>query len=295
MLGLTWQVASPDLLRATQEMVPASLSAAHTCATLAGRGGVAHLRIGAAGGTGLKAHQLALLHLGVGRPPHKLGLQILAAVITGVICCWRGNLLLFPVGVILHPLRADDLTLGGVHDHLPAGYHGKLSRGNSAARIVFSQHCVVAIVGCVHLFDHERDLAGRLRHQIKLSKQQHQHSRLLSQPSLAQQGNTYPRGRIAIDFDGEGGIASICDLSGARLLEELWSLGWTLDGPLFLHHLACHADALLHLVFGAIDKFRPLAGPGDCWFGVASDPSFEEGIATLGKPSILEDLREHGW
>lgn len=67
---------------------------------------------------------------------------------------------------VLHPLRADDLTLGGVHDRLPAGHHGKLGRGDSAARIVFSQHCVVAIVGCVHLFDHERDLASRLRHQV---------------------------------------------------------------------------------------------------------------------------------
>lgn len=64
----------------------------------------------------------------------------------------------------------------------------------------------------------------------------------MSQSPLSQQKDAYPGGGISIDFDDESGIASICDLSGARLLEKLWGLGRTLDGPLFLHNLACHAD-----------------------------------------------------
>lgn len=50
-----------------------------------------------------------------------------------------------------------------------------------------------------------------------------------------------------------------------------------------------------HLVLGAVDELRPLAGPGDCGFRVASDLPFEEGIATLGKASISEDLLEDWW
>ena len=92
---------------------------------------MAHLRIGAAGGTGLEAHQLALLHLGVGRPAHKLGLHILAAVITGVICCWKGNLLLFPVGVMMKtPLQT----------HLQTPSHPKvqISQNYAPSMIYFS-------------------------------------------------------------------------------------------------------------------------------------------------------------
>lgn len=67
---------------------------------------------------------------------------------------------------------------------------------------------------------------------------------------------TYPGCWVAIDADGEGGVAAVGDLSGPRLLLELWCLRWTLDGPDLLHlfpdHANCQRLSELHLVKEAV-------------------------------------------
>lgn len=55
-----------------------------------------NLRVGAASGSGLKAHQLALLDLCIGWSSDELGLQVLAGVVAEVVRSQRGRLLLRP-------------------------------------------------------------------------------------------------------------------------------------------------------------------------------------------------------